>query len=82
MGLVERKGSLTKGGGGGPNCFISFSSEKHVLITIETIFSLLLPGKCACCNQYIYYFMWFTFYQKMIYYEISFPVTPFHSFHS
>ena len=28
-----------------------------------------------CCNQQIYSFTWFTFYQKMIYYEISFPLT-------
>ena len=27
------------------------------------------------CNQQIYSFMWFSFYQKMIYYEISFPLT-------
>ena len=28
-----------------------------------------------CCNQQIYSFMWFNFYQKMIYNEISFPLT-------
>ena len=27
-----------------------------------------------CCNQWIYSFLCFTFYKKMIYYEISFPL--------
>ena len=49
MGLVERGGGGVILKRGGPNCFISFSSEKHVLITIETLFSLFyclvyLPG--------------------------------------
>ena len=38
-GLVERGGgSLRKGGGRVPNCFISFPSEKHVFITISILF--------------------------------------------
>ena len=36
-GLVERGGFLRKGGGF-PNCFISFSSEKHDFITIGILF--------------------------------------------
>ena len=46
----------------------------------KSMFSLLLDFFClvnihTCCNQQIYSFMWFSFYQKMIYYEISFPLT-------
>ena len=47
----------------------------------KSMFSLLLEyffclvNIHTCCNQQIYSFMWFTFYQKMIYYEISFPLT-------
>ena len=45
-GLVKRGGgSPRKGEGGFPNCFISFSSEKHVFITTGILFFLLLPGK-------------------------------------
>ena len=37
-GLAERGGSLRKGGGGFPNCFIIFLSEKVSLYTIGTLF--------------------------------------------
>ena len=57
---------------GFPNCFISFPSEKHVFITTGFF---CLVNIHTCCNQQIYSFMWFSFYQKMIYYEISFPLT-------
>ena len=41
-----------------------------------TFFSLFCKVNVhTFCNQKIYSFMWFTFYQKMMYYEISFPVT-------
>ena len=33
---------------GFPNCFISFSSEKHVFITIGILFFLFLSGKYSC----------------------------------
>ena len=46
----------------------------------KSMFSLLLDffrlvNIHTCYNQWIYSFMWFSFYQKMIYYEISFPLT-------
>ena len=46
----------------------------------KNMFSLLLDSFClvnihTCCNQQIYSFMWFSFYQKMINYKISFPLT-------
>ena len=45
-GLVERVGgSPRKGDGVFPNCFISFSSEKHVFTTTGILFFLLLSGK-------------------------------------
>ena len=34
--------------GGFSNCFISFSSEKHVFITIGILFYLFLSGKYSC----------------------------------
>ena len=34
--------------GGFPNCFISFSSEKHVFITIGIFFFFFLSGKYSC----------------------------------
>ena len=71
MGLVEREGVLLESGGF-PNCYISFSSEKYVFITIGFF---CLVNIHTCCNQQTYSFMWFSFHQKMIYYEISFPLT-------
>ena len=47
-GLVEKGGSLRKGEG--PKCFISFSSEKHVFITIGILFFFCLVNIHACCN--------------------------------
>ena len=38
-------------------------------------FCFCLVNIHACCNQQIYSFRWFTFYQKIIYYEISFCIT-------
>ena len=67
--LVERGGPYRKKEF--PNSFISFPSEKHVFITIGFF---CLVNIHTCCNQQIYSFMWFSFYQKMIYYEISFPL--------
>ena len=70
-GLVERWGSSQKGGG--------FQIVSSVFLQ-KSIFSLLLGFFClvnihTCCNQQIYSFIWFSFYQKMIYYKISFPLT-------
>ena len=52
-GLVERRGSLRKRGGGGGGvgayCFISFSSEKHVFVTIGILFfSFFFSGIYSC----------------------------------
>ena len=73
--LLRNRGFSRKGGGFSQkgdftNCFISFPSGKHVFITIGILFCLI--NIHACCNQYTYSFMWFTFYQNMIYYENSF----------
>ena len=70
-GLVERGGSSQKEGG--------FQIASPVFLK-KSMFSLLLDFFCLLniqtfCNQQIYSFMWFTFYQKMIYYEISFLLT-------
>ena len=45
-------------------CFHYYRNTFFCLVNIHT-----------CCNQQIYSFMWFTFYQKMIHYGISFPLT-------
>ena len=59
--LVERGVPLERGEA--PNSFISSSSEKHVFITIGVLFFFFcLVNIHACCNQYIYSFMWLTFY--------------------
>ena len=56
--------------------FHQFSFRKACFHYYWNTFSSFLSGNIhACCNQQIYSFMWFTFYQKMIYYEISFPLT-------
>ena len=70
-GLVERGRVVLERGG-----FKIFSS----VFLQKRMFSLLLDFYClvnihACCNLQSYSFMWFNFYQKMIYYEISFPLT-------
>ena len=66
VGLVERRGG-------------GFQFVSSVFLQ-KSMFSLLLEFFClvnihACCNQQIYSFMWFTFYQKIIYYEIFSPLT-------
>ena len=60
------------------------SSQKkggfHIVSSVvlqKRIFSLLFDFFClvnihTCCNQQIYSFMWFTFYQKMIHYGWNF----------
>ena len=73
--LVGRRGGLLRKG--------VFQIVLPVILQ-ENMFSLLLEyfffffclvNIHTCCNQQIYSFMWFTFYQKMIYYEIYFPLT-------
>ena len=72
--LVERGEFSLKGRF--PYCFISFSSEKHAFITIwnTLFFFFCLVNVHVSCNKQIYSFAWFTLYQKMIYYEIYFPL--------
>ena len=70
-GLVERGRSSQKEGG--------FQIVSSVFLQ-KSMFSLILEFLClvnihTCCNQQIYSFMCFSFYQKMIYYEIYFPIT-------
>ena len=49
-GIVEKgRGSIGKGGMGGvQNCFISFSLEKHVFITIKALFFPFFSYKYSC----------------------------------
>ena len=68
-GLVERGVLLERG-----------VSKLSSVFLQKNMFSLLLDFFCLAnvptsCNQQIYSFMWFYFYWKMIYYEISFPLT-------
>ena len=74
-GLVERGASLRKGWVS--KSFYQFFLRKACFHYYwNTFFSFFcLVNIHACCNQQICSFMWFTFYQKMMYYEISFPVT-------
>ena len=74
-GQLKGEGSLGKGGF--PICFVSFPSEKLFFITAGILFFYLfcLVNIHACCNQQIHSFIRFAFYQKTIYYEISFPLT-------
>ena len=76
-GLVERGDSFRREGVGGFQIVLSIFLQKSMFsLLLEYFVFLFLSGKYyACCNQQIYSFMWFTFYQKMIYYEISFPLT-------
>ena len=73
-GLVERRGRvlLERGRGGGFQIVSSVFLEKSMFSLLLEYFFFPIH---TCCNQYIYPFMWFTFYLKMIYYEISFPLT-------
>ena len=61
---------LEKGGFQIASFFFFFFFSQKSFITIGILFCLV--NIHACCNQKIYSFMWFTFYWKMIYYEISF----------
>ena len=64
-GLLERRGS---------KLFHQFSLRKARFHYYWNTFFCLVNIR-TCSNQQIYSFMWFTFYQKMIYYEVSFPLT-------
>ena len=68
--LVEREGALRKSGV--TKLFHQFSFRKACFHYYWNFFCLV---NIHTCNQQIYSFMWFSFYQKMIYYEISFPLT-------
>ena len=69
-GLVERVGYSQKGGIS--KLFHKFSLRKACF---HCYWNFCLVNIHTCCNQQICSFMWFTFYQKMIYYQISFPHT-------
>ena len=66
-GLVER-------GEGGSKLFNQFSLRKVCFHYYWNTFFCLVNIH-TCCNQKIYSFMWFTFYYKMIHYEMPFPLT-------
>ena len=68
MGLLERKGVQIAS-----SVFLQ-KSMFSLLLEYFTFFFCLV-NLHACCNQQIYSFMWFTFYSKMIYYKIYFPLT-------
>ena len=51
--LVERGGGGVLLEKGVPNCFISFSLEKHVFITIGIFFLIFLSGKYSYLLQSI-----------------------------
>ena len=80
--LLRNRGQL-KGGGslqkerGVSKLFYQFLFRKACFHYYQNtwFFFFCLINIYACCNQQIYSFMWFTFYQKVIYYEISFPLT-------
>ena len=62
--LTQKQG--VRKGGGFPNCFYYYWNTFFFFFGLVNIH--------ACCKQQIY-FMWFTLYQKMTYYEIYSPVT-------
>ena len=70
-GLVERGGVLLERGRGS-KLFQQFSLRKACFHYYWNTFFCQVNIH-TCCNQQIISFMWFTFYQKMIYYEISLP---------
>ena len=50
-----------------------FYQKSMFLLLLEYFFFFFcLVNILTCCNQQICFFMWFNFYQKMIYYEIYF----------
>ena len=71
-GLVERGGFSQNGGIS--KLFHQFPLRKACFhYNWNTFFCLL--NIHTCCNEQIFSFMWFTFYQKMIYNGISFLLT-------
>ena len=68
-------GGLVKGKGGGSKLFHQIFFGKAFFQYYWNTSFFCLVNIHAYCNQQIYSFMWFTFSQKMIYYEISFPLT-------
>ena len=78
--LFRNRGLVERGGGSlrkrGLKKFLSVILQKSMfLLLLEYFFFFCLVNIHTCCNQQIYSFIWFTFYKKMIYYEISFPLT-------
>ena len=71
-GLIEKGGEVLLEREGGPTLFHQFSLRK---VCCHCYRKFCLVNIHTWCNQQIYSFMWFTFNQKMIYYEISFPLT-------
>ena len=65
-------GSQLKGSQKGGFAIHQFSLRKTCF---HYYWNFCLVNIHTCCNQQIYSFMWFSFYQKIIYYEISFPPT-------
>ena len=75
--IAQKEGGQLKSGVllervGVSKLFHQFSFKKACFHYYWNFFCLV---NIHTCNQQIYSFMWFSFYQKMIYYEISFPLT-------
>ena len=68
MGLLERKGVQIASS-------VFLQKNMFSLLLEYFTFFFCLVNLHACCHQQIYSFMWFTFYSKMIYYKIYFPLT-------
>ena len=73
--LLRNSGFSQKGEGAQIVLSVFLQKSMFSLLLEYFFFFFCLVNIHACCNQQIYSFMWFTFYQKMIYYEISFPLT-------
>ena len=78
----EIRGQLKGGGGfsqkgGFSNLFHHFSLRKACF---HYYWNFCQVNIYTCCNQQIYSFMWFTFYQKMIYMKFLFLLLLFFNF--
>ena len=78
----EIRGQLKGGGGfsqkgGFSNLFHHFSLRKACF---HYYWNFCQVNIYTCCNQQIYSFMWFTFYQKMIYVKFLFLLLLFFNF--
>ena len=68
--LVERGNSLKRGS----FQVVSSFFLKRSMFSLLVKYFFCLVNIHTCCNQQIYSFMWFTFYQTTIYYKIPFPL--------